>query len=107
MSNILKRADAIVHERAEEKERQYGPFAESMERAKVIFNAMSPSGEYITAEGMYRALIALKLSRMAYSYKEDTLLDAVAYLGALNDFVQDRQKEESRPLAPTGNNLIL
>ena len=91
MGNILKQADAIVHERAEEKERQYGPFAESMGRAAELFNVMSPPGETITTEGMYRALIALKLSRMAYSYKEDTLLDAVAYIGALNDFIQDNQ----------------
>ena len=103
MSNILKQADAIVHERAEEKERQYGPFAESMGRAAELFNAMSPPGETITTEGMYRALIALKLSRLAYSYKEDTLLDAVAYLGALNDFIRDKQDRESRPLAPASN----
>ena len=31
MANILKKANEIVNERAEEKERQYGPFLASME----------------------------------------------------------------------------
>lgn len=39
--NILERANEIVFERSEEKERQYGPFDESMEKMKNIFNAIS------------------------------------------------------------------
>lgn len=89
MSNILKKADQIVNERSEEKERQYGPFKESMERAAALYNLMSPKGQQITTAGMYRAMIALKLSREAYSHKEDNLLDAVAYMGSLNDYMCD------------------
>lgn len=37
---------------------------------------------------MYRALIALKLSREAYSHREDNLLDAAAYIGALNNYIE-------------------
>lgn len=86
MSNILERADKIVNKRSEEKERQYGPFRASMERAAALYNLMSPPEQNITTTGMYRAMIALKLSREAYSHKEDNLLDAVAYLGALNNY---------------------
>ena len=88
MSNILKKADQIVNERSEEKERQYGPFQASMERAAAIYNSMSPKDQQITTAGMYRAMIALKLSREAYSHKEDNLIDAVAYMGALNNYLE-------------------
>lgn len=89
MSNILKKADQIVNERSEEKERQYGPFQASMEKAAAIYNSMSPKDDQqITTAGMYRAMIALKLSREAYSHKEDNLLDAVAYMGALNNYLE-------------------
>lgn len=91
MANILKQADQIVNERSEEKERMYGPFSEGMEKAAAIFNAMSPEGESITAQGMFRALIALKLSRESYNHREDNLLDAVAYLGALNNYISKKQ----------------
>lgn len=88
MSNILKKANQIVNERSEEKERQYGPFIESMKRATNIYNSMSPDNKQISVEGMYRAMIALKLSREAYRHKEDNLLDAVAYMGALNNYLE-------------------
>ena len=84
MSNILRRADQIVNHRSEEKERQYGPFAACMERAALIYNAMSPDHEQLSDLAMYRVLIALKLSREAYAHKEDNLLDAIAYMGAMN-----------------------
>lgn len=89
MSNILKRADEIVNTRSEEKERQYGPFQESMERAAALYNMMVPKEQRITTSGMYKAMIALKLSREAYAHKEDNLLDAVAYMGALNNYLED------------------
>lgn len=95
MANILKQADQIVNERSEEKERAYGPFSESMEKAAAIFNAISPEGENITAQGMFRALIALKLSRESYNHREDNLLDAVAYLGALNNYINEKHDEPS------------
>lgn len=91
MSNILKKANAIVNERSEEKERQYGPFQESMERAATLYNLMSPKNQQITASGMYRAMIALKLSREAYAHKEDNLLDAVAYMGSMNDYLEEHK----------------
>ena len=86
MSNILEQADQIVNHRSEEKERQYGPFEESMERMKNIFNAMT--GLNLETEHMYQAMIALKLSRESYNHKEDNLLDAVAYMGAMNNYLE-------------------
>ena len=87
MSNILKRADDIVNNRSEEKERQYGPFYECMERATIIFNQMSALDRQFTAVDMYKAMIAMKLAREAFSHKEDNLLDAVAYMGSMNDYI--------------------
>ena len=92
--NILEKADQIVNHRSEEKERMYGPFNESMERATVIYNAASPETEQISVRGMYRALIALKLSREAYSHREDNLLDAAAYIGALNNYINEEESEQ-------------
>jgi DNA-binding protein H-NS len=83
--NILKEANKIINERSEEKERMYGPFQEGMERAADIFNGMT--GLKITAVEMYKALIALKLSRESYNHKEDNLLDAVAYMASMNDYL--------------------
>lgn len=103
MSNILERANKIVNERSEEKERQYGPFSESMERAAKLFSLMSPKGESITAQGMYRALIALKLSREAYGHKEDNLLDAVAYIGALNNHIEAQEANKPKSFSERVN----
>lgn len=91
--NILHRADEIVNHRSEERERQYGPFSECMERAANIFNAMSPDGEFITPEGMYRAMIAMKFAREANAHKEDNLLDALAYIGALNNYIDEEHED--------------
>ena len=88
--NILEEANKIVNQRSEEKERQYGPFSEGMERAAMIFNGMT--GMNITAVEMFKALVALKMSRESYNHKEDNLLDATAYLGALNNYFEDKNK---------------
>lgn len=87
--NILEKANQIVNERAEEKERQYGPFEDCMCRATAIYNLMAPEGEKMSNEGMYRAMIAMKLAREAHAHKEDNLLDAAAYIGALNNYYED------------------
>ena len=82
--NILLKANEIVNERAEEKTREYGPFDESMTKAAIIASELC--NKHITTEDFYKCLIALKMSRMAYNLKEDTLLDAVAYIGALDNY---------------------
>jgi len=82
--NILKKANQIVNERSEEKERQYGNFIECMSKTARIATEMS--SKEITTEDAYNVLIALKLARASNKYKEDNLLDAVAYLGSLNNY---------------------
>lgn len=84
--NILERANQIVNLRSEEKDRQYGPFSEGMERAAQIMSGMT--GKNFTAKEMYMAMVALKLSRESYAHKTDNILDAVAYLGALNNYIE-------------------
>ena len=90
MINILKEADQIINERSEEKARMYGPFEEGMERAAMI--ASGATGKDITAKDMYMCMVALKLSRESYSHKEDNLLDAVAYIGSLNNYENLKNK---------------
>lgn len=83
MSNILQQADDIVNKRAEEKVREYGPFDESMAKAARIASELC--NKEITADDFYKCMIALKISRLAYSTKEDTMLDMVAYIAAFNN----------------------
>lgn len=87
MSNILKKANEIVNERSEEKERQYGNFDNSMELCATIFNAMS--GLSLSAVNMYQVMIAQKLARQKNAHKEDNLLDACAYIGAMNNYIEN------------------
>ena len=93
--NILYQANQIINCRSEEKDRMYGPMDEGMEIAAQIFNLITPEGQSITPEGMYWALIALKLSRQHYNHKTDNLLDAVAYIGALNNYIESKAKQTS------------
>tara|TARA_R100001463_G_scaffold65363_1_gene118607 strand:+ start:114 stop:383 length:270 start_codon:yes stop_codon:yes gene_type:complete len=87
---ILEEAHKILYERSEEKSRMYGPFEEGMKRAAQIFSGMT--GRNMTASDMYKAMVALKLSRESYHHKEDNLLDAVAYLATLNDHENNQKK---------------
>lgn len=97
IDNILKQADQIINSRSEEKERMYGPFEEGMRRAAMICTGMT--GKEFTGSDMYAALVALKLSRHSYNYKQDNLLDAVAYLGALDNYVKEYgYKDTEKPI---------
>ena len=85
--NILDQANKIINERSEEKERQYGPLSEGMDRAAMVFNGMT--GLSLTGSHMLKAMIALKLSRESYNHKSDNLLDCVAYLQGLENYEND------------------
>lgn len=91
MMNILKEADQIINQRSEEKEREYGPFSEGMERAASIASGMT--GRDWTAHDMFISLIALKFSRQSYNFKEDNLLDSVAYLGAWQNYINESENK--------------
>ena len=86
--NILLGANKIVNERSEEKSRQYGEFSESMKKAAVVASELC--NKEITTEDFYKCMIALKVSRMAYNIKEDTMMDCVGYIAALDN----HKKEE-------------
>lgn len=90
--NILEEANKIVNERSEEKDRMYGDFDEGMKRAAEILSAMT--GRVSDATFMYKAMIALKLSRESFNHKEDNLLDAAAYIGALNNYINNKNKSK-------------
>lgn len=90
--NILEQANKIVNGRSEEKERMYGNFDDSMDKAAELFNSMT--GLKLTAIEMFKALISLKLSRESFNHKEDNLLDAVAYIGALNNYINNKNKSK-------------
>jgi len=83
--NILKAANDIINNRSEEKERQYGPLDEGFDRAAMIATGMS--GKEFTAHDIFIAMIALKFSRQSYNFKEDNLLDAVAYIGGWQNYI--------------------
>ncbi len=90
--NILKKANEIVNERSEEKEREYGAFSEGFERAAKIASGMS--GREWSAHDIFTAMIALKFSRQSYNFKEDNLLDAAAYIGAWQNYINETSGEE-------------
>ena len=86
MSNILDRANKIVNERSEEKERMYGSFDECHQKAAEIASILCK--KEITKEDTMWILVALKLARESFSHKEDNLLDAVAYIAGVNDMLE-------------------
>jgi DNA-binding protein H-NS len=88
--NILKTANEIVNERSEEKSREYGDFSECMEKTALIASIMS--NKKITPEDAYNVLIAVKLAREGHAHKTDNLLDAVAYIGALNNYINNKKQ---------------
>jgi hypothetical protein len=85
--NILEKANEIVNLRKEEKERQYGPFSECNNRAAKIASVLC--NKEITIEDIYYFQISLKLARESWSHKEDNLLDIVAYIGGLNNYLEN------------------
>jgi hypothetical protein len=91
MTNILETAKGIVYQRSEEKDRQYGDFITSMEKAANICSLLT--GKTITTQDMYNAMIAIKLSRQAHSHKEDNLLDCVAYMSSMNDYLNSQDND--------------
>jgi len=83
-NNILLNANKIIFKRKEEKQRQYGPIDDSITKAARVASELT--NKHITTEDMYKCLIALKISRMAYNTKKDTMLDCVGYIAALDSF---------------------
>lgn len=89
--SLCQRADKIVNNRDEEKDRMYGPFSEGMDRAAQIFSGAT--GINIEGRHMYIAMVALKLSRQSYNHKQDNLLDAIAYLQGLENYENEKRND--------------
>ena len=49
---------------------------------------------------MFIAMVALKFSRQSYNFKEDNLLDAVAYIGAWQNYINDTKPDHAGPDFP-------
>lgn len=80
---LLQRASEILDKRAEEPERNYGDFNESMEKTAKIATLMGK--KEITPEDVLNVLVALKLARESHHHKEDNILDAIVYLAQKNN----------------------
>jgi len=89
--NILDQVKEIMINRSEEKDREYGPFNESLERAAII--ATQLTGLEITPKDFMKCMIALKMSRMRYNLKEDTMMDAIAYTFGLSEYERECEKQ--------------
>jgi hypothetical protein len=89
--NTLEKANDIIFNRAEEKQRQYGPIDESLEDTAIIASIIS--NEPITTEMVYAVLIGLKSSRLKLNKKHDTFLDLVSYIAAYEDYL-NKQKNK-------------
>lgn len=81
------RAHLIVNERSEEQERRHGPFTEGM--IKAAQHATLLCNKEITAEDMYKVLIALKLSRISHSVELDSMTDLCGYVEGLWNYKQN------------------
>lgn len=98
--SILIEAHEIVFERSQEKERQYGDFIECNRRIAELASILCQ--KEITTEDVYKFQIALKLGRESFNHKKDNLLDAAAYIGALDDY-HDKIKETEIEDQPQGD----
>ena len=58
--------------------------------------ASGMSGRTWSADDMFIAMIALKFSRQSYNFKEDNLLDAVAYIGGWQNYIDEQRAAASK-----------
>lgn len=96
--NLLKDAGNVVYSRNSEKAKEYGPFDASMASAARIASELT--GKQITTEDFYKCMMALKLSRLKYSMKDDTFLDLLAYTGALHKSIKDKENAATNLIFP-------
>ena len=80
--NILEQANQIVNINNDKKE-QYGSYHECNQRIAEIMSVLC--NKPITVEDVYKLEFAMKMAREVQNHKEENLLDAVAYIGALNN----------------------
>jgi len=81
--SILAEAADIMDNRGQERQRAYGPMQKSIADAGLFASTMSRRP--LSADDVLCAIIGIKMSREKHAHKRDNLLDAVAYMSALND----------------------
>ena len=89
--SVIKQAYDIVELRSEEKSRQYGSFSDGMSKMAKIASILC--GKQLSTQDMFYCMVALKLSRQSFNFKEDNLVDAIAYLGGLSNYVNEQNKK--------------
>jgi hypothetical protein len=89
---ILEESNDIIFNRAEEKQREYGPIDESLEDTAIVASIIS--NESINIEIVYAVLMGLKISRMRWNKKHDTFLDSIGYTAAYEAYLRKNEKNE-------------
>lgn len=90
MEGPALKAHKLVNLRSEEQQRKHGPFIEGMEKAAIVATILCGKG--ITAEDMYKCLMALKISRLSNSIELDSLTDLCGYTDGLWSYKQYEKK---------------
>jgi len=90
--NIIERANDIINNKSEEKQRQYGDINEAMHAQELIYNEIFNPDDDLVVRG-FKRMLALKIARTRIHASEDTLLDLIAYTGAFNDYLRKDDKE--------------
>lgn len=88
---ILEEANDIIFNRAEEKQREYGPIDESLHDASEVASMIQ--NRTFTTDDVYAVLIGLKISRMRWNKKHDTFLDSIGYIAAYEAYIRKTEKQ--------------
>ena len=88
--NILEQANKIVHENTD-RSQMYGSYHECNQRIAELMTILT--GKQITIKDVFYLQVAMKLAREVQNHKEENLLDTVAYIGALNNELNNNQHE--------------
>jgi hypothetical protein len=84
--NILEEANDLIFVNTREVE--YGKFSDSMAAAARIASELT--NKNITTKDFFLCMIALKLGRLAFNTKHDTILDGIGYLAGLDDYLRNQ-----------------
>ncbi len=100
--NILERANQIINNRSEEKNRQYGEMDESMNNSAKIASLFR--GKEIDVHTMFACMIGLKGARIGHSLSvnndlpndPDSMCDLTAYLGAYQNYSNNLKNDNKK-----------
>ena len=90
--SVLEEAFHIIEGRDQETDRRYGDMEDNLKDAAQV--AAIISGYNLRPRDILASLIGLKLARHRHYYKRDNLLDAIAYMGALDNHLSRGERNE-------------